>query len=137
MKKQVFHSKVGLEILIPLYGVLGFVMVLLALDGIWVGFGLIACMAVWLGYVLFSFRYVIEGNLLFIRGSMFYRMQVDIFSISCISKTWNPLSSPAASLDRLAIRYGHGDEILVSPKDKQGFVHALQAINPDIQVQWD
>ena len=34
-------------------------------------------------------------------------------------------SSPALSLDRLLIVYGVGKVVLVSPKDKEGFVSAL------------
>jgi hypothetical protein len=136
-KKQVFHSKVGLEIFLPLCLVHGSVLFLLARDGIWIGFGFFAALSLCLGYVLFSIRYIIDGNRLLIRGGFFYRMEIDIQSIQRITKSRNPLSSPAASLDRLAIGWGHGDEMLVSPKDKIGFVQALQTINPNIQVHWE
>ena len=44
---------------------------------------------------------------------------IDIKSIRKIIETYNPLSSPAASIDRLEIFYNKFDSILISPKDKK------------------
>lgn len=62
-------------------------------------------------------------------------VKIDIHSIKRIYKTNNPLSSPALSLDRIAIVYNKYDEILISPKLKKEFVEELLKINPDIIVE--
>lgn len=81
--------------------------------------------------ILFSkIKYVIEGQILKI-----WRIKVEINSIKRIYKTRNPLSSPALSLDRIAIVYNKYDEVLISPKNKQGFIEELLKINPDILVE--
>lgn len=74
-------------------------------------------------------KYVIEGTMLKVWG-----VKIDIHSIKRIYKTNNPLSSPALSLDRIAIVYNKYDEILISPKLKKEFVEDLLKINPNIQV---
>jgi Bacterial PH domain len=44
------------------------------------------------------------------------------------------LSSPAASLDRIAIVYNKYDEIYISPKNREDFIKELLKINSDIIV---
>jgi len=69
-------------------------------------------------------KYVIAGNELKIHsGPVTWRVEID--SITSVSDTRNPLSSPALSLDRLKIKYGNGKTIMVSPADKQGFREAI------------
>ncbi|MCB0443641.1 MAG: PH domain-containing protein, partial [Flavobacterium sp.] len=62
-------------------------------------------------------------------------IKIDIHSIKRIFKTNNPLSSPALSLDRIAIVYNKYDEVLISPKFKKEFVDVLLKINPSIIVE--
>ena len=42
-----------------------------------------------------------------------------------INRKLNPISSPALSLDRLEISYGSQKKIMISPKDKTGFLQAI------------
>jgi hypothetical protein len=53
--------------------------------------------------------------------------------IESIRPTHNPLSSPALSLDRLNIELHTGRNILISPKDKSGFLQALMTLDPRLQ----
>ena len=85
--------------------------------------------------VLFYFlsktvKYVIDENNLII-----WKTKIDIKSIKKIYKTRNPLSSPALSLDRIAITYNKYDEVLISPKERNQFVDDLLKVNPDIIVE--
>jgi hypothetical protein len=82
--------------------------------------------------LLRSTYYLIDGDTLVIRSS-FLKWRVPIARIRSVTPTRNPLSSPALSLDRLAILYD-GKRILVSPQDKQRFIEALRAINPAIST---
>jgi hypothetical protein len=49
-------------------------------------------------------------------------MKVEIQKITSVKRTRNPLSSPALSTDRLEIKYGKWDFVLISPKNKERFV---------------
>ncbi|WP_412477093.1 PH domain-containing protein [Flavobacterium sp. TBRC 19031] len=81
-------------------------------------------------FLLFkSIRYKIEGEQLKV-----WTTKINIHAIKRIYHTRNPLSSPALSLDRIAIVYNKYDEILISPKDKTAFIAALLKINPNIVV---
>ena len=75
-------------------------------------------------------KYVIDGTILIV-----WWIKIDIHSIKRIYKTNNPMSSPALSLDRIAIVYNKYDEVLISPKLKKQFVDELLKINPSIVVE--
>lgn len=83
-----------------------------------------------IGIMFPKIKYVIDGNFLKI-----WWIKVEIQTIRKIYKTRNPLSSPALSLDRIAIVYNKFDEVLISPKNKKEFIDELLKINPDIVVE--
>lgn len=83
-----------------------------------------------IGIMFSKIKYVIVGNVLKI-----WWIKVEIQSIRKIYKTRNPLSSPALSLDRIAIVYNKFDEVLISPKNKKEFIDELLKINPAIVVE--
>ncbi len=56
------------------------------------------------------------------------RKKVDIGKIEQIRDTYNPLSAPALSLDRIEIR-GEGVFLLISPAEKEAFIAQLKEIN--------
>ena len=57
-------------------------------------------------------------------------------AIDAVEPARNPLSSPACSLDRLRIEYG-AKRIMISPLDKAGFLRALAARAPQLEVSGD
>lgn len=62
---------------------------------------------------------------------------VEIKDIESVERSYNPLSSPAASLKRLSIRLGGKSKypfMLISPVREKEFLEELKAINPDIDV---
>jgi hypothetical protein len=79
---------------------------------------------------------VIEGNTVSVKCG-FIGWEYAAFSIRdvrSVRPTHNPLASPALSLDRLRVELPiHGD-LLLSPKDKAGFLQALTQINPALQL---
>jgi hypothetical protein len=84
------------------------------------------------GLLFRSTRYRIEDGVLLIRCGIF-RWRVLIRTITSVTPTRSSASSPALSLDRLRVEYD-GREILVSPRDKAGFIRALRAANPAIRT---
>ncbi len=82
--------------------------------------------------LLFPCYYLIEGDTLLVKSGILVKGKININSITAVSKSRNWLSSPALSRDRLKVEY-KGDFVLISPKDKAGFVAALCEINPEIK----
>jgi hypothetical protein len=77
-----------------------------------------------------SIKYKIDGENLII-----WWKKIEIKSIKKIYSTNNPLSSPALSLDRIAVVYNKYDEVLISPKEREVFIRELLKINPNIEVE--
>lgn len=87
-------------------------------------------------YQFFNTKYTFEKENLNVRFGFFLNKNIDIKTIRKISETNNLSSAPAASSDRLEIQYNVYNIILVSPKDKNGFIDSLLAINPNIEVEY-
>ena len=86
-------------------------------------------------YLLFSIRYIIAGNVLTVKCGSLYKRMYDINKIKSIKPTCNPLSSPAASLDRLEIKFiDSRNVLLISPKNKQSFVDHICRINVNVSL---
>lgn len=79
---------------------------------------------VFLLLVAWPIRYVFEGEELVIRSGLI-KMIVPYRSIESVEPTRSPLSSPAFSLDRLAIKHEKGS-VMVSPNDKPAFLSELR-----------
>lgn len=85
--------------------------------------GLGCVLPVWL---LVSTRYTLDDDKLVVRSGPF-RWRVPIREIKSVTPTRCALSSPALSLDRLRIEYGDSRSIMVSPKNRGGFLLELEA----------
>jgi membrane protein YdbS with pleckstrin-like domain len=78
-------------------------------------------------WLLVGTRYTLsKDSLLIVSGP--FRWRVPLQSITDVTPTHNPLSSPALSLDRLRIEYASGKKaVMISPRDKQGFIRDLES----------
>lgn len=131
-----YPSKIGLGIAIPLAISLGGATILLAIKQEWGPFAVLSLLSAFVAHLFLSTKYTVEGHTLTIKSGFIINKCIDIHSIRKLTETNNPLSSPAASLDRIEIKYNGYNNILVSPKDKKAFVDQLMAINPAIEVKW-
>ena len=77
--------------------------------------------------------YTIDKDQLKIKCGVFSYKSIDITDIKEISSTNNILASPAPSFERIEIKYGTFDEIILSPNDKIKFANDLKMINPNIK----
>ncbi len=84
-------------------------------------------------WMLRSTRYIVRGDVLVIKSCFLSYGTWRIADIESIRPTHNPLSAPAASLDRLEIRFIGRRSVLVSPRRKQEFIAHLLALNPNIK----
>jgi hypothetical protein len=76
-------------------------------------------------WVLLGTRYELTPERLLVRCGPF-RWTVPLREIRAVTPTRSPLSSPALSLDRLRIDYGRGSSVMISPRDKAGFLADLE-----------
>jgi len=92
-------------------------------------------------FVIFIFggmRYVISDGKLFLKMWIITSGSVKISDIIVIERSYNPLSSPAASLKRLQLVFGKGAKFpvaLISPVREQEFIEELRMVNPNILVR--
>ena len=84
--------------------------------------------------LLFSgMRYIISDNKLYVKIWMIPFGSAKIADIVSVKRSYNLLSSPAASLKRLKLGSKSGT-MLISPVREQEFIDSLKAINPNIKV---
>ena len=128
-----YQSKIDTWLLLILIGVvvLGFFSGTSALfaggrDAWWGVIPAIICVALPL-WVLFGTHYTFQDDLLIVRGGPF-RWRINVGTITSVTATNNPLSSPALSLDRLRIEHANGRAVMISPKDREGFLEELKAV---------
>ncbi len=84
-------------------------------------------------FVFLSLNYQIDNEHLTIHLGPFSYQKIKISDIEKVERSYNPLSSPAASLTRLYIRSKEKD-MLISPADEDEFIRLLLSRNRNIQV---
>ena len=75
-------------------------------------------------WLIMSLQYQVDEKKLNITCGPF-RWEIELSTIKSVEPSTDMISSPALSLDRLLIVHGNGKVVLVSPKDKEGFISAL------------
>jgi hypothetical protein len=99
-------------------------------------------LALWLFilWIVLRTNYEISPPDLLVRSGPL-KWTVPLGGIIEVSPTRNPLSSPALSLDRLAIRYekqpGRVTTIMISPVDKAAFIRSLCEATAGLRVEGD
>lgn len=85
-------------------------------------------------FILSLFRtvYVVNDSKLRVWLGVIPYGKKEIDQIKSVHRTSSLISSPALSIDRLAITFVNGDRLIISPKDREEFVAALLAVNPQI-----
>lgn len=130
---KVFKSKIdywwGIPLVYPI-----FMSVTSIVEGEWLGWLLLVGIVLFIWLISWSTRYIIDGNQLIVKCLFVVNDTIEITKIRKIEKTNSVLSSPALSLDRIAIRYNKFDEVYLSPKERQLFIDELVAIHPEIEV---
>jgi len=131
----VYKSKIGWGIvaaIVASFGIPGYFLIQ-AFD--WITASILAVTAGAIFYLFTRIRYEIHDAELKIYGDLVSSAPIDISSIRSIKETNNPIASPAASLDRLEVTHGKfASKVLISPKDKAGFIDHILSINPNVNV---
>lgn len=121
-------SKVDNWLLLLVVAVAVFVLLLatmLSLRGAgWLGLLLLVAGAVVPMWIVMSTRYHITENELRVRAGPF-RWRIPLAQIKEVSACHSSAIAPALSRERLKIRYGKGQQLMISPQDRYGFIFDL------------
>ena len=131
---KIFPSKIGLELVIPIGLLFLGISYKMYLDEIWLCLVVMFLTSIFLGYLFTSMKYGIDTSDLHIYGCFGTHKKIPIKNIIKITETNNPISSAAASMDRLEIHYNKYDSVLISPKDKKEFLTRLLKQNAKINI---
>ncbi len=101
---------------------------------IWSGLAVNCAVFLFVLHMYLTTRYTINQGHLHIVSGFLYKKEIPLYSIISITPSRNPISSPTFSLDRLEIRYGTGDYVLISPKQKEDFLREIQLNNRNITI---
>lgn len=135
--RQVFRSKFGWELFLPICSLLIVVTGLITYDippsaeGRFASAILIG-LQVFILFPFFSTSYHLEGSVLRVHCGLIYRKTFDIRQIKKVEKTNSWISAPAPSLDRILLTFQDGRELVLSPKDQAGFIASLENVNGSI-----
>lgn len=93
-------------------------------------FAIISVMGVLLPiWLLTATYYLVDDTTLKVKSGPF-SWTIKLAEITDAKPSNNPISSPALSFNRLEISHSNGKKLLVSPKDQQAFIKALQKSPP-------
>jgi hypothetical protein len=132
MKK--FRSKTGIGIVLFIVFILGGSSVFMTFYKAWPGIAINLALGGFIFYIFRSTYYILDGQDLVIKSGFSKGLRINVQRITKIVETNNPLSSPATSLDRIAIYYTAGPTVMISPAGKMDFIRHLVEINPRIEV---
>jgi hypothetical protein len=141
MKKKVFRSRISILLMLFILAV-----ILLPLRSMTPHIDvtrltvLFSCLLFGMA-LLTTIRYEIEDSTLRIKLFGFVSGgKIDLRSVCLLKRSYNPLSSPAAALKRLAV-YRNGTVTgkkvlfaLISPADEDEFIKTLKNLNPAMEV---
>jgi len=143
MEKKVYRSRVSVLLI-------GFVLaifvpiIILIFQKIVISALVIVCGSLlFMLLILFGIRYIISGNILYLKMWFIQTGSVKIDDIISVERSYNLLSAPASSLKRLCINIDvyhtniwdylrKPDFWLISPVREQEFIEDLITINPNI-----
>lgn len=139
MAAVVYRSKVDAWLVVLLLFVWAFSLLTVMAGGssvaLWISAAVIVLMLVAMTDIVLRITYVIAGNTLTVKCSFIMKKEFDIRNIKSISPSHSFLASAGASLHRLAIRFTDSHEVLlISPKDKQGFIDHICRVNPSVTL---
>ena len=136
--KKVYRSRISVLLVGFILGVLIPAVVPMVKHSITPGLVTIGGVFVFIIFLLSGIRYIICDNKIYIKVWMFSCGSIEISYISSVTRSYNPLSSPAASLKRLRIYLIGGSVFsytLISPVREQEFIKELKSLNPNIIIK--
>ncbi|MBM3448977.1 MAG: hypothetical protein FJX90_07730 [Bacteroidetes bacterium] len=100
-------------------------------SSIWISLGVLLFIASFLintKYTIYS-----DGTLKVISGFTPFS-KINLHDVTAVVYTRNPISSPALSLNRLAIYKGNSLLIIISPQNREAFIEEMKKFNASLSV---
>lgn len=122
MNKTIYPSAISWGLWIPVYALIIGQGIFMAGTVSWAFLFLHFSLAILIYFFVVRIKYELDDEKLVIfMGPIRYK-SIDIQTIRKMELSNNPLSSPAASLRRLAIYYNKWGYVLISPKNREAFI---------------
>ncbi|MGL5545714.1 MAG: PH domain-containing protein [Tannerellaceae bacterium] len=136
-KQLVFRSRISVLLIILIVGIFMFASFTVFRSRDCVEMGVFVGALAFVMSLLSGIRYTISATTLSLNIWFIRVMRINVADIRSIERSYNPLSSPAASLKRLGVTFTKNDRtsyILISPVDEPRFIAQLKRINPYIDI---
>ncbi len=122
MNKTIYPSAISWGLWIPVYALIIGQGIFMAGTVSWAFLFFHFSLAILIYFFVVRIKYELDDEKLVIfMGAIRYKT-IDIQSIRKMELSNNPLSSPAASLKRIAIHYNKWGYVLISPKNREAFI---------------
>jgi len=122
MNKTIYPSAISWGLWIPVYALIIGQGIFMAGTVSWAFLCFHFSLAILIYFFVVRIKYELDDEKLVIfMGPIRYK-SIDIQTIRKMELSNNPLSSPAASLRRLAIYYNKWGYVLISPKNREAFI---------------
>ena len=132
--KKIYRSRVSVGLCVFVYGLILICFCPMFFDFNWGVFTMLVLVLFFVTWLLLGIRYVIDGDELIVKHLITNRF--DIKKLMSIKRSQSLLSSPAASLDRIELRFSKPRlSLLISPRNQKEVIHDLITVNPNIEVE--
>lgn len=131
----VYRSKVDIWLAVVVFTPLFIVLFIDAGKGDYESFYFLLPVIALIVSLYWQIKYKIEEGYLKVTAGIFGTAKVPVSEIKSVGKTYNPLSAPALSINRLEVKYGKFNYLLISPHNRDAFINELKAINPAIDIK--
>lgn len=125
MNRTIYPSAISWGLWIPVYALIIGQGIFMAGTLSWAFLIFHFSLAILIYFFVVRIKYELDDEKLVIfMGPVQYKT-IDIQSIKKMELSNNPLSSPAASLKRIAIHYNKWGYVLISPKNREAFIQDI------------
>ena len=132
---MIFKSKIDVWVLVLTFGVAAMALLPLVLISFsWWDLVLPTLVLLFLIDMFSNTKYIIKDEKLIVECGHFMKAKYSILEIENLSASHSWDSAPALSIDRIRITIVGGNSILVSPKNKNGFINAITSINENVKL---
>ena len=132
--KKVFRSRISLLLSAITLAIFVSVSIPIFQSGTYDGLHILGGTLFFIIFLFTGIRYIISGERLYLKIWFIPMGSTNIADMMSVKRSYNPLSSPAASLKRLRINFRSGICWLISPAGEKRFIEELKAVNPDIEI---
>ena len=134
IETKTYHSAISWWLWIPIYTLIIGQGIFIAIEGdLWVFvFHLLLGLIIY--FLVMRMHYDLTNTQLKIYVGPFLYSTIEVINIRKMELSNNPLSSPAASLKRLAIYYNKWGYVLISPKNREEFMDEVWKRKTQLEI---